>query len=120
MKNRSFRSYNLGANLLSMPAMLIDSTGVQQDMLCRVLGQCRFGDEIDSEVGTLIGEGAPPSADKQFSYVRYEHVFTDEEMRRAKATHGGDFSLDNLRIMPFFAETGAQYAGRNVRLEHLL
>ena len=41
-------------------------------------------------------------------------------MRRAKATYGGDFSLDNLRIMPFFAETGANYAGQNVRLEHLL
>ena len=120
LKNRSFRSYNLGANLLSMPAMLIDSTSVQQDMMCRVLGQCRFGDEIDSEVGALISEGTPLPTDKQFSYVRYEHVFTDEEMRSAKTAYGGDFSLDNLRIMPFFSEIGAQYAERNVRLEHLL
>ena len=120
LKNRSFRSYNLGANLLSMPAMLIDSTSVQQDMMCRVLGRCLFGDEIDSEVGAMISEGVPQTSGKQFSYVRYEHVFTDEEMRHAKATHGGDFSLDNLRIMPFFAEVGARYAERNVRLEHLL
>ena len=120
LKNRSFRSYNLGANLLSMPAMLIDATSVQQDMMCRVLGRCLFGDEIDSEVGALISEGVPHPDDKQFTYARYEHVFTDEEMQRAKTTYGGDFTLDNLRIMPFFAEIGARYAEQHVRLEHLL
>ena len=120
LKNRSFRSYNLGANLLSMPAMLIDAASVQQDMMCRVLGRCLFGDEIDSEVGALIDQDTPPAGDAQFTYVRYEHVFTDEEMRHARTTHGGDFSLDNLRIMPFFAEVGARYAERNVHLEHLL
>ena len=41
-------------------------------------------------------------------------------MQRAKTTHGGDFSLDNLRLMPFLAEIGAQYAEQHVRLEHLL
>ena len=60
------------------------------------------------------------SHDKQFTYVRYEHVFTDGEIQQAQKTYGGDFSLDNLRIMPFFAEVGARYAETHVRLEHLL
>jgi hypothetical protein len=120
LKDRSFRSYNLGANLLSMPAMLIDGTIMQQDMMCRVLGECRFGDPIDSEIGALISEGTPAPRDKQFSYVRYDHTFSAEEVLAAKTAYGGDLAMDNVRIMPFFAEVGRRYAEQFVRLEHLL
>ncbi len=54
-----------------VPMSLIHHAGVQQDFLCRVLGECRFGPPIDGELGDLVG-GAGLLRDPLFSYVRYE------------------------------------------------
>jgi uncharacterized protein len=50
---------------------LMASVARQQDLMCRMLGACRFGQPIDLEVGpVLAGSGLvdPPL----FSYVRYD------------------------------------------------
>lgn len=55
----------------AVPEALIHSAGVQNDYLCRVLGECRYGPVLDSELGDLVG-GAGLLAEPLFSYVRYD------------------------------------------------
>ena len=54
----------------SVPESVVHSTTVQQDMLCRVLGDCRYGPPIDAEVGDLVG--GPRLLPPSFAYVRYD------------------------------------------------
>ena len=59
-------------NASSIPAALMFAALNEQDLLCRVFGQCLSGDPIDREVGNLIGSSGPLGlADKLFTYVRY-------------------------------------------------
>ncbi|MDQ2818499.1 MAG: patatin-like phospholipase family protein [Candidatus Eremiobacteraeota bacterium] len=58
--------YNAG----SIPSALMYAAKVQQDVLCRIFGQCRSGDLIDSEVGDMCKIKGPLDS-KLFSYVRY-------------------------------------------------
>jgi len=120
MKNPSLFGSNIGASLLHVPSALMENISLQQDFLCRVLGQCRFGDDIDSEVGNLVEESKPESANnKKFDYVRYDHRFTDDEMAAATKA-SGPMTLNNIRSIPFFTELGRKYAEKNVAIEHLL
>ena len=41
--------YNVG----SIPKALMSSISVEQDVLCRTIGLCVAGEEIDSEIGDL-------------------------------------------------------------------
>jgi uncharacterized protein len=60
---------HVARNLPNVIAYLMNSASAEQDRLCRLVGDCRFGAEIDGEVGDLIGpdRALPPA----FSYVRY-------------------------------------------------
>ena len=42
----------------------------EQDQLCRVFGNCRAGDQLDREIGTLMGETGLIK-EKLFTYMRY-------------------------------------------------
>jgi hypothetical protein len=55
----------------AVPEALIHSAVVQQDYLCRVLGECRYGPPLDAELGDLVG-GAGVLPEPMFSYVRYD------------------------------------------------
>lgn len=67
-------------NVVAIPSALIGGTLVEQDLLCRIVGRCRFGASIDSEIGDLVdavGECAHgPFAPKRFTYVRYDPEIT--------------------------------------------
>jgi patatin-like phospholipase/acyl hydrolase len=62
---------NLIYNAGSIPSALMYAALNEQDMLCRVFGKCLAGDELDREVGALIGAKGPVGPGKLFSYVRY-------------------------------------------------
>ena len=109
---------NLLFNARSIPMALMDSINLQQDILCRTIGHCQEGAPIDSELGDLHGELADV-ARKQFSYVRYDHLFTPDELNLAKRTSKGGLTLDNLALIPFLREGGALYAETHVKAEHL-
>ena len=100
-----------------VPAGLMDSTAREQDLFCRSVGQCIFGAPIDSELGDLMGALTPPG-EKRFTYVRYNHEFSREEVLAAEQQYGGRFDLANVRLIRFLQETGRRYAGE-VRIEHL-
>lgn len=103
----------------SVPVALIDSSSLQQDMICRVLGDCRVGGEIDSEIGDLKFCSPEPSAGRNFTYLRYDQLYAAEQIARAqKITHSG-FALDNTKLIPLLREIGAAYAAEHVRMEDL-
>lgn len=115
-----------------VPVALIDSSSLQQDLLCRVLGQCRFGDEIDCEIGDLKdgGAGANPSnvrgeasgkaSGNHFTYLRYNLLFSAEQIALARKVARTGFDIDNLKLIPLLRDIGAAYAERNLRSEDLL
>ena len=74
-------------NLLSyatqVPEALIHSAAVQNDVLCRVLGECRCGPRLDRELGDLVG-GAGLLAEPLFSYVRYDGGDAPRQPRAAR------------------------------------
>lgn len=54
----------------SVPSALMFAALNEQDMLCRVFGDCRFGAALDRELGDLCGARGPVEP-KLFTYVRY-------------------------------------------------
>ena len=97
----------------------INTVSVEQDLLCRVFGDCVFGDELDSELGDLHGPGLFAPAEKKFTYVRYNREFkADETAELARAT-GLKFDLDNLGLIPFLKNAGRAYAAESVKRGHL-
>ena len=103
----------------SVPVALIDSSSLQQDMMCRVLGDCREGGEIDSEIGDLRPSTLAPPTTKHFTYLRYDHLYTAEQTARAQhITHSG-FALDNTKLIPLLREIGTAYAAEHVRIDDL-
>jgi len=101
------------------PAM-ISGAAHEQDFLCRVLGECRYGAAIDMEIGDLMGPGLLSTAEKKFSYLRYDRAFTAKETADLEAQTGQDFSLDNLELMPVLMRLGEEYADAHVRPEHFI
>lgn len=58
-------------NAKNLPGALMNAASAGWDMACRVVGECRFGGDLDREFGNMIGAGSS-SGTKQFAYVRYD------------------------------------------------
>jgi hypothetical protein len=109
-------------NVQSVPSALIDAALNEQDLICRVIGRCRFGDPLDRELEDLvIGDaeaatsGLGPFAPKKFTYARYNPVLTQEGLHalglegiRAKDVQ----RLDSANFMPELMAIGMAYAKR--------
>lgn len=98
----------------AVPGTLISGIGSNQDLVCRVHGDCQYGPELDSELGNLIR----PNPNALFTYTRYDHEFTRDELNEARAISKQGITLDNLDLMPFLLEIGDRYAQKNVQLSH--
>ena len=104
----------------SLPIALMDSINLQQDMMCRTIGLCREGEPIDSEVGDFRDVAPAEIPTRKFTYMRYDHPFTAEEIAAAKKHGRAGLSLDNLKLIPFLQEIGSDYAETHVRAEDLI
>lgn len=100
-----------------LPALLT-TVSHEQDMLCRVIGDCRFGAELDSEVGDLIDCTMTARADKKFSYVRYNREFSAQDVLSFGGRRKLRLALDNLALIPILREAGRRYAKTAVSREH--
>jgi uncharacterized protein len=110
---------NIIYNASSIPSALMFAALNEQDLLCRVFGDCRHGDALDREVRDLIGARGPASP-KLFTYLRYNAELTDEwlganglghiEPRHVQA-------LDSTKYMDELQEVGRKVADQ-VRSEH--
>jgi hypothetical protein len=70
---------NLLFNASAIPSALMFAALNEQDLLCRVFGDCRAGDPLDRELGDLVGALGPLQGDqKLFTYLRYNAELTRE------------------------------------------
>jgi patatin-like phospholipase/acyl hydrolase len=108
----------LGNNVSLIPSALIQGIAWQQDYMCRCLGECIFGDKLDSEIGDLVGAQLPGS--RWFSYVRYNKTYDAAALAKLVAIDATLSKLDAVQAIPFLRESGKAYADENVKIEHLI
>ena len=114
-----------GRNTLSA---LMSQASVDQDVNCRVIGRCTYGEKLDRELGTLVpDELAAPDAGrdtiaKQFLYVRYNATLTHDALDELGL---GDLDAESMRKMAEvkniddLAAIGEALAAQVVDLKHL-
>jgi len=111
---------NLLYNMTAIPSALLASATYEQDMLCRVFGNCLAGDMLDMELGDLTNAKGP-TEQKLFTYVRYNVELSGaglsklgltsikpENVQRADSTE----HLDDLQVI------GKAVAKAHVKEEH--
>lgn len=111
---------NLLYNAGSIPSALIAAALNEQDLLCRVFGKCLAGDELDREVGDLIGRKGPGGSEKLFTYVRYNAQLTAEGLKTLGLPDIRPEDVQKLDSVEHIVEL--QQVGRavakNVKAEH--
>lgn len=106
----------------NIPSQLMNSAQYQQDMLCRILGDCRTGHELDSEIGTLQGELSEGSVpEKLFTYLRYNFDISNKGLQDLRLEHLDPEPikrLDAVDKMQELQEIGRAIAQLEVKPEH--
>lgn len=116
--NQDVRRMWVGYNVPRIPAALIQGIALEQDYLCRCLGHCMHGEDLDSEVGNL--EGCPLPGRDWFSYVRYNKSYSGKAATELLQKHPNLDKLDAVQRIPLLREIGREYAKEHVQLEHLI
>jgi hypothetical protein len=102
------------------PAM-IESVAAEQDLICRVLGDCLAGEGLDREIYDLRGPGPDlfTVAEKKFTYVRYNTKLRTRLDQPGEPVANNAFNLDDLELIPQLKEKGLVFAQSAVKREHL-
>ena len=112
----------------SIPSALMNAATSGWDMVCRLLGECRFGGEIDGEFGAMMlppGGSATASnwtGPKQFAYVRYDPITTQQQLNDLDLFQISEASMqkmDDVSLIGELYQVGKTYADRYVDLDHL-
>jgi patatin-like phospholipase/acyl hydrolase len=96
---------------------LIGAAAWEQDLLCRVLGDCVHGEVLDSEVGALETPALLSSKEQKFTYARYDHPL-DERDPRINRLPGRQIELDDIKQVSLLQDLGEEYAERHVDKSH--
>jgi patatin-like phospholipase/acyl hydrolase len=102
-----------------VPAALLSSISQEQDLLCRLLGDCRFGAALDSELRDMSDAGLLERPARKFAYVRYNYEVAAQEIEDLRSRTGMAFTLDNLDVTPWLQQLGREYAALAVQAEHV-
>lgn len=116
LADRRAKSVNLLRQLEHVVPALIGSVSQQQDLVCRIMGDCLYGELIDSEVGTLNQPTLLDQDHQCYSYVRYDQDLDRLDSRKLSSR---ETKIDNLELMPMLREIGREYANAHVKFEHL-
>jgi patatin-like phospholipase/acyl hydrolase len=113
---------NLLYNAGSIPSALMYAALNEQDMLCRIFGKCLAGDQLDREVGTLIGAKGPVGPGKLFTYVRYNAELSTVGLQ---ALGLGDIKPENVQKLDSVEHVAdlqrvGQAVARNVQPAHFV
>ena len=113
---------NLLFNATTIPSALMFAALNEQDLLCRVFGDCRAGEALDREVGDLVGSDGPlQHGQKLFTYLRYNAELTREGL---DALGCRDIEpktvqqMDSIEGIPELRRVGARVAKTKVLEEH--
>jgi predicted acylesterase/phospholipase RssA len=118
---------NLLANALHTLRAVLHQAQVDQDMSCRMIGRCTYGDKLDREVGDLVPVDAdgpvPLSRDlgRAFLYARYDVSLTEDGLLPLGLGHivpAKVAALDAIDATSALQEIGYKLAER-VSIEHL-
>jgi Patatin-like phospholipase len=112
---------NLLFNATTIPSALMYAALNEQDLLCRVFGDCVAGHILDREVGKMA-PSVGPLHQKLFRYIRYNAELTKEGLA---ALGCGDVDpdaiqkLDSIDAIPSLERVGKAAAQRQVDDAHL-
>lgn len=95
---------------------LLGAISAEQDLMCRVLGDCVHGAPLDAELQSLDAPTLLSAEEQKFTYVRYDQRM--EELR-AQVPDLPKGELDDLRMIPHLQKAGREYAARHVAWQHL-
>ncbi len=113
---------NLLFNATNVPNALMFAAQNEQDLLCRVFGDCVAGGPIDEELGDLkkaYGPLSPPQ--KLFTYVRYNADLSAGGLADLGCDHVSPVFVHKLDAIEGFQqlrEIGRAFAERHVEAEH--
>jgi hypothetical protein len=92
---------------------------VENDINCRTIGRCVFGDKIDSEIGDMVVAGPlTPALGGHFLYARYDVDVAGEGLRAlglGEIDHR-KLRMDNVDTIPDLKRIGQAAAERQVDL----
>ncbi|WP_417517931.1 hypothetical protein [Marinobacter sp.] len=99
------------------PGWLMAGASAENDLMCRMLGECRFGPKIDNEVGCVTSNRR---YGKLFSYVRYDTLLTEDSLKQAGTTLGlSSMKMDKVEAIPDFVRLGKTVAAQVNCATHL-
>jgi hypothetical protein len=70
------KKINLLFNARNLPSVFMNGASTAQDLLCRSLGRCLAGDEIDREFGARL-DATGVASSGLFTYLRYNADLSD-------------------------------------------
>lgn len=113
---------NLLFNATTIPSALMFAALNEQDLLCRVFGDCRAGDPIDRDVGDLVGSAGPfQGGQKLFTYLRYNAELTRQGLDALGCRDINPEAvqrLDSIDGIPALRAVGKRVAETKVREQH--
>ena len=114
-------------NAAHLPGVLMGGAAIDQDINCRAIGRCVFGEQIDREIGDMIprqgdplkGSAVPLEKDcgRQFLYARYNpDVSRDglDALGLNKIDPDHVQALDQIQYISEMQSVGREYAARFV------
>jgi len=103
----------LAFNARNLPPVFMNGASVSQDLLCRSLGRCRAGQQIDREFGTRL-DATGVAGHSLFTYVRYNADLSDEALQAAGVKDPKRRrqvrKLDAVKEIPLLQELGRRAA----------
>jgi uncharacterized protein len=113
---------NVLFNATTIPSALMLAALTEQDLLCRVFGDCLAGDPLDREIDTMIPSSGPlPREQKLFTYLRYNAELTREGLDALgceKIAPEAVQKLDAVDSIPDLQKVGQAVAAKKVDAVH--
>jgi hypothetical protein len=113
---------NLLFNATTIPSALMFAALNEQDLLCRVFGNCSVGDPLDRELGSVMpGLGPLRAGQKLFTYLRYNAELTREGLDSIGCTSIVPEivqKLDSIEGIPELLTVGEAVADQKVNPAH--
>ena len=98
------------------------AAGNEQDMLCRIFGDCLVGDQLDREIGDLIGESSRGAVQEElFTYARYNADLSTVGLAELGLGHLDPVKvqkMDSTDGMDEMREVGRAIAEQKVEAKH--
>lgn len=109
------------ANVVDLVGTLMYSAQVDQDINCRTVGRCTYGDVIDSEIGDLVPD-VPLDKDlgRDFLYARYDALLTTKGLARIGCSNIDPERVKKLDAVDALDElvTVGKAVAKQVKAEH--